>query len=314
MSGLTTKSTPKCICCNSDNVLCEGNIPPAIVFAGRLLDSPMSGGELFHCRECNVAFRYPQHDSKILNELYRQGKTDHWQPLHGKRQDWQIASKWIRRYLKTKNSSILDVGCFDGSFLNSLDYPFNRFGIEIHEEASIKAQECGVQIIGKNFTNLTDITTKFDVVTSFDVIEHSQNPFDFLRNLATLTKDGGIIIISTGNYDSVSWRLLGSRYWYCTIGEHLSFISPQWCEWGGNQLGLELKQIVKFSHANSTNKQRINELIKNLLYAVSPYLFACLRRAGMGGDEYRCSKDMLEHPPSWMSAKDHVICVYCKHV
>ena len=304
---------PKCICSGGDEVACVGAIPPVIFFAGRLLNKPFSGGQLFRCWKCNVAFRYPQPDKKILDELYRQGKSDNWQRVHSERQDWKIASTWITQYLKY-HSAVLDVGCFDGGFLKALSTVHDCFGIEIHEAAGKNALENGIQIIGKDFADLTDVGITFDAVTSFDVIEHTQNPLEFLRQMAKVTKSGGIVIVSTGNCDTFSWRLMGSRYWYCTIGEHMSFISPKWCEWAGNQLGLELKQVIKFSHASTAWRQRVEDVVKNLLYAASPRGFARLRQMGLGGAECRAHKEMLMHPPSWMSAKDHFICVFEKNV
>ena len=150
------------------------------------------------------------------------------------------------------------------------------------------------------------------MVTAFDVIEHTHNPMDILAKLAGVTRDNGIVIVSTGNSDAPSWRLLGGRYWYCVIGEHLSFINPNWCAWAAPRVGLELKQTITFSHANATWWQRIVDVAKNLLYAVFPRGFAWLRMMGLGGEEYRGHKDLLSYPPNWMSAKDHFICLFVK--
>lgn len=299
-----------CICCGSD-VDMVGAIPPVITFAGRVLSRPLAGGELAHCPVCNVSFRFPQPDKASLDELYRQGTSDNWKDVPADRVDWNISARWLFTHLNP-NSSILDVGCFDGSFLNTIQKFKDRSGIEIHEEAGRKAQERGIKIVGKDFSDLNDIAQNFDAVTSFDVIEHAHNPLEFLKELVRLTKSGGTIILSTGNSDALSWKLEGSRYWYCTIGEHLAFINPKWCEVEGKRLGLEIKQVVKFSHTHSSLAKRVAELVKNLFFAITPKGFALLRRMGMGGDEYRTHSDMLMHPPTWLTAKDHFICIFTK--
>ncbi len=207
---------------------------------------------------------------------------------------------------------VVDVGCFDGKFLRSVESIHSRFGIEIHEASRAKARESGIHLIGTDFAALTETETVFDVVTAFDVIEHTHNPMDFLARLAGVTRENGIVIVSTGNSDAPSWRLLGSRYWYCVIGEHLSFINPNWCAWAAPRVGLELKQIITFSHVNATWWQRIVDVAKNLFYAVFPRGFAWLRKMGLGGEEYRGHKVLLDNPPSWMSAKDHFICFFEK--
>jgi SAM-dependent methyltransferase len=303
----------KCICCGADNVECDGEIPAVVYFAGRLLENPLAGGELFRCRICGVAFRHPHPGKDTLDNLYRQGKLDNWHAESDEREDWKIASRWITQY-SNPNSSILDVGCFDGGFLNTMDVSHRRFGIEIHEDASKKAQKNSIQIIGKDFEELTDVNATFDSVTSFDVIEHTLNPLTFLSKMANVTNNGGIIIISSGNSEAISWRLMGSRYWYCTIGEHLSFICPTWCKWAGIKLGLELKQTIKFCHVHPSWKQRAVDFVKNIIYAASPRGFAALRQMGMGDTEFRSHKQLMGHPPNWMSAKDHFISIFEKNV
>jgi len=304
---------PKCICCGADEVACVGTIPPFIFFSGQLLNKPIAGGQLFYCRKCGMSFRYPRLDKEKLDALYLQGNPESWQDDPSAREDWQIARQWIMQHLPV-DCRILDVGCFDGGFLKTFETSYGRFGIEIHEAAGQRAHAAGIQIIGRDFDNTNATKSNFDTVTSFDVIEHTQNPLDFLKDMVNMTREGGYVIVSTGNSDSFSWGMIGARYWYCSIGEHMSFINPRWCKWAGNQLGLELKQIIKFSHGDTSWKQRLEDVLKNLIYAAFPGGFSILRQMGMGGDEFRSHKEMLSQPPSWMSAKDHFICIFQKNV
>lgn len=301
----------KCICCGADNTQNIGEIPPAISFAGRLLDAPLAGGALVSCRSCGFSFRSPQLNKESLDDLYRQGRSDNWQTSPASRIDWLIASRFLIDQLSPE-SAVLDIGCFDGGFLRTLGNSHHLFGIEIHDEAEKKAQRNGIEIIGKDFANLSRFTASFDAVVSFDVIEHTQNPREFLEQMVRLTKEGGHIIFSTGNSDALTWRMLGSRYWYCTIGEHISFVNPRWCKWASEKLGLKLKKVIKFSYAQSSWKRRVGEVVKNLIYAVSPEVFSVLRQMGLGGDEFRKHKEMLAHPPTWMTAQDHFICIMTK--
>jgi 2-polyprenyl-3-methyl-5-hydroxy-6-metoxy-1,4-benzoquinol methylase len=307
------KLQPKCICCDAHEVLYVGVIPPVINFAGRRLDFPLAGGSLFKCSKCGVAFRYPRLEKEKLDALYRLGNSENWQTASIARKDWQIACRWVNQHLPV-GSSILDVGCFDGGFLKTFEKNYQSFGIEIHEVAGQKAQEAGIQVIGRDFASINEEESIFDAVTAFDVIEHTSNPLEFLKDMAKVTRDGGLVIVSTGNTDALTWKLLGSRYWYCSIGEHLSFISPDWCQRVGPTLGLKLKQVMRFTHANVSWKQRMSETVKNLFYAATPRGFSLLRRIGFGGDEFRLHKEMLIQPPSWMSAKDHFICIFEKNV
>lgn len=302
---------PKCVCCGSDLLVPVGEIPPAIFFAGRVLSAPLQGGTLFRCGNCGLDFRYPRLDKEKIDTLYRQGKIDNWQGASAVRVDWLKANKWISRYLKI-DASILDVGCFNGGFLRLVGSNHGKFGVEIHEAAGTKAQTSGINIIGKDYNMLLEARMVFDAVTSFDVIEHTHNPFNFLAALAGVTREKGIIILSTGNSAAISWKILGSKYWYCSIGEHLSFVNPRWCEWAASRLGIGIRQVIKFSHVRSTWLRRINEAAKNIAYAITPRGFSALRAIGIGASEYRKHKAMLSYPPSWMTAKDHFICLFVK--
>jgi hypothetical protein len=59
----------------------------------------------------------------------------------------------------------------------------------------------------------------YDVVTAFDVLEHIYAPSVAMANLRALTKSGGIVIIETGDTDSVTPDEL-RRWYYLAYFEH----------------------------------------------------------------------------------------------
>lgn len=302
---------PKCVGCGSMVVEHVGKIPSAINFAGRILSEPLDGGSLFRCRTCGLVFRCPRMKKADLDVLYHLGSSENWQAAPSAREEWKIASQWISQYMPDE-CSILDVGCFDGGFLRSLPSSYKKFGIEIHEAARNKAQRNDINIVGTDFSSLIETDSVFDVVTAFDIIEHTHNPIEFLRDISSVVSKNGCIVISSGNSTALSWKLLGARYWYCTLSEHLSFISPIWCEWAASETGLVLKHVNHFSHSSVTWRKQISDAMKNLLYVATPLGFAMLRKMGLGGAEYREHKELLKYPPSWMSAKDHIVCMFVK--
>ena len=299
----------RCPCCQGDDLKDLGKIPASLWFSGRLLDSPMPGGSLYKCKTCSLQFRYPQPDKKILDSLYLSGAKDNWQTPPSERIDWQIAKKWLFQNLNSTDS-ILDLGCYDGSFLRFLSKFKSFFGIEIQESAARCAEGCGIKILGSDFEGLAKYGLEFDAVTAFDVIEHVSNPLDLLKNMVSVTKESGVVIISTGNTEALSWRLLKSEYWYCGIGEHISFICPEWCNWAADELNLNIIKVIKFTRGNNSILHSARDILVNLLYRFFPKGFVFLRKIGFGGDEFRKSKEMLKHPPSWLSANDHFICIY----
>jgi SAM-dependent methyltransferase len=168
-----------------------------------------------------------------------------------------------------------------------------------------------VHIIGNDFSALQGHPGKFDVVTAFDVIEHVRNPAELLGMMISAVRPGGLLMISTGNTQAWSWRLLGSRYWYCKTPEHMSFMCPEWFQSEVPLHSARIAEVVHFSHATS-RVRAVRELLANLLYWCLPSLVAMLRWV-VGGDGNNGSRGKLDFtPPSWATAKDHMLVVIAR--
>ncbi|TXH76112.1 MAG: methyltransferase domain-containing protein [Thiobacillus sp.] len=304
MESAGSRSCPDCYSADVDIV---GAIPDAYEFAGRALRSPLAGGSLFRCNTCGLHWRHPQPSKNELNALYRQGAPASWQYHPSKRRDWQIASTII--HTSSNVASVLDVGCFDGRFLDHLGNRYRRAGIEVHPLAAEHAVARGIEIVGRDFSDLDTLHSSFDVVVALDVIEHVSNPRAFLASLAQATRPGGMIIISTGNTAVIPWRLMGGMYWYCNIAEHISFINPHWCEHTARRLELTIESLVTFSHEPARVPESFIQATTNLLYRCMPNLAYGLRRlyAASKGKACRPSDRM---PPHWRSAKDHMLIAF----
>ena len=289
-----------------------GDIAPSYAFAGRLLDRKIEGGKLYRCKRCHFVFRYPQLTVAELNALYRSGDEKSWSSNTTQRNDWRVIRNWLMP--KKGIERILDIGCFDGGLLEYLGRDYCWLGIELHERAASHAQSRGVQIVGHNFKDIPVLQPPVDAVIAVDVLEHASDPKSLLRAATSCVRPGGYVVISTGNSDAGTWRLMGSRYWYCHIAEHISFINPYWVRYVAPQLGLKIELIELFSHAEGRVRlrQKLYEASANLLLRVSPRLFALMRRFGIGWIDHCRYPDMALTPPYWMSARDHMMVVFRK--
>jgi SAM-dependent methyltransferase len=229
--------------------------------------------------------------------------TEHWSDKNESRNDFRIANDYIRSQFPS--GMVLDVGCFNGSFLASLGLPYKLNGIEINGAAAAVAESRGVKIIGRDLDDLKSISDKYDIVTALDVIEHVVDPLRFIGLLKDVLKPGGIIIISSGNTEALSWKIMGSRYVYCSISEHVAFINKNWCEGTAVKLGLKCDKICYFSHDATSMGRLFLDIIKNFLYLVAPNLVAKLRTFG------RVRRDgigkRVNPPPPWGSARNHLM-------
>ena len=310
-----TELTP-CPSCASHKTRKVGPISGAYLFASHNLDEILDGGSLYACSTCHLNFRFPLPSRDKLNELYRTSSIDHWQYEEAKRFDWSTTKKWLDKL--HDGGSLLDVGCYDGAFSEVLDDRWQMAGIEINEEAIQIASKRGVQIVAEDLSDLTSVhadagSSQYDATVAFDVIEHVPDPQKLLKDMMQVTRPGGTLIIATGNRDALSWKLMGSSYWYCTIPEHLAFISTSWCKTVAQTLNLELIHLETYCHEqNRTLKLTLKELTSNLLYRFSPSLFARLRRAGFGDKDTDTFDELAYYPPTWTTAKDHLIAIFRK--
>jgi SAM-dependent methyltransferase len=287
-----------------------GTIPSSDLFAGKQLPKPREGGSLYTCRVCHLSFRFPCPSDDELNSLYAIGCGDAWTSGHP-RKDWKVAKAWIEERLPL-GSSILDVGCFDGGFLNTLMPGYQRYGVEIQSSAREKACDTGVNLIAAGYDELANWSDRFDAVVAFDLIEHVRDPAKLLAMFASVVRSSGLVIVSSGNSDAWSWGLLGARYWYCAIGEHISFVNPRWARPACHRVGLTLQCYKFFSHSGAGPNRKLTEALKNLAYWLTPGTMAVIRRMGAGGKDARRFPELADYPPSWMSALDHFIFLCAK--
>ena len=204
---------------------------------------------------------------------------------------------------------MLDVGCFNGDFLSTVKDRYFCAGVEINSFAVERAIERGINIIGSNFS---DLNGSFECITAFDVIEHIESPGLFVDNCLEHIVVGGYLIISTGNMESFSFKLLGPKYGYIIIPEHIAFVSPSWFKNLELQLKFRILESHIFSRKNSVFTIRVKELIINIVFKYFPRLFYFLRKLGFGNIKLENSDSLIMFPPSWGSAKDHFVIVLQK--
>lgn len=304
-------SLPHCPSCASSRTVLVGKMPATRQFGGETLGAKGFKSELYKCRGCYLLFRWPRLAPEHVDDLYRKSVAPY---SDISRKDWQIAVTWLNG--KSNGGTILDIGCYDGAFLVLLGEMWECQGVEINEGASQEAHRKGIHIIASHVDKLRhadEFKNKYDVVTAMDVIEHMPDPLLFLKTALSVVKPGGSVLISSGNTSSLSWKIMGSYYWYGLFLDHISFINNDWCRHAAKELSVVLKKTINFSHGEKCSVMDITtDVLKNVSYRIAPGMFSMMRRGGLGGINAKDYPCLADSPPYWKTAKDHIMAIFEK--
>jgi len=196
--------------------------------------------------------------------------------------------------LYTKRGSILDVGAGAGLFLE-------RAKARGWEVAGVEPATFGVSF-AKRFLDielfqgvLADAPFEeesFDAIVLQDVIEHVPSPRELLKKVYKLLKTGGVVMITTPNYQSISRALYRSNWALISPAEHLSLFRPKTLRKALNTSGLTVR-LLKSTEELSVPRfhfdaQRWLEARRKTLTAASRIIPGKMREYLRIGDELVC--------------------------
>ncbi len=211
--------------------------------------------------------------------------------------------------LDWKSARIADVGAGRGYFTRVLSDALARtHGLVPREHLSA----CDLRPEAFEFEGLTCERTSadgrtpwpdntFDAVVSIEVIEHVENQFEFLRELARIAKPGGLVIVTTPNVLNMNSRLRSLFVGFPLLfdplplkspdpqrlGGHIHPISPYFLAYGALRAGLDSPRLVS---------DRLKHSAMFWTIALSPGLWVArrLQRLRMGRKNPECLSDNRE--------------------
>lgn len=204
------KSHQQCFICESENI--------------ELLRNYESHG-LIRCNTCSFVFMKNIPSKEELEAHYEAYPYDTDQFLSPLTiEAYEILCKKFEMYRQTNN--ILDVGCGQGWLLDiAMQHNWKCYGTEFSKIAFRKCADKGI-IMAEGVLNTNNYAKEsFDVIILSEVIEHINNPLEELNKIFSLLRKGGLLYITTPNFNGYLRYQLKDKYNIIGYPEHLGYFT-----------------------------------------------------------------------------------------
>ena len=111
--------------------------------------------------------------------------------------------------------SVLDIGCGDGHTLDLYAHHpgVKTYGVDFNVAALELARNNGHNVYAGSFETVDLPSNFFDLVTATHVIEHVEDPRQFLMKVHSVLRSDGILWLETPNIGSIDARWFRNKHW-----------------------------------------------------------------------------------------------------
>ena len=195
------------------------------------------GYPIVRCEQCGIVSTVLPDNfdtSKIYDDSYFQGgQVDGYADyqssekiLHAEFKS--VVKKLSTHFKDTSGKKLLEIGSAYGYFLDEASKYFKCYGVEINQAGVIQSRKRGLQVFeGEMNDDILLETGKLDVVVMLDVIEHLNEPLKTMEKLFAAMNPGGVILIVTGNHNSLLSKLMSANWRLMTPPQHTFFFSAK---------------------------------------------------------------------------------------
>jgi 2-polyprenyl-3-methyl-5-hydroxy-6-metoxy-1,4-benzoquinol methylase len=197
---------------------------------------------LVKCADCGFVFcsRIPMQVE--LNEAYNKyGRNDYLSPITIIRYN-ELLDK-MEEYRKTNR--LIDVGCGIGYFLEiAKQRGWEVFGTEYTDNAVEICRNKGINMQQGVLDSKNYEPRYFDIITSFEVMEHINNPNSEAENFRKILRQGGLLYVTTPNFNGFSRHIVKENWNIVHYPEHLSYYTPKTISYLMKLHGFKAKKIL----------------------------------------------------------------------
>jgi len=197
------------------------------------------GLSIVRCRRCGLVYANPRLIGPELEKRYgaayffgeylpvfRANAFSY--PLDVIKDHYALYLNLLAKYF-LPGKSLLDIGCGAGFFLKAAELTgWSVAGTETSEAASDYARAVTkVRVFYGKLEEIRLASESCDAVTMLDILEHLPDPMGTLKEAHRVLKRGGILIVNTPDYQSLSRVFLGKGWAVLSPVEHLYYFSEK---------------------------------------------------------------------------------------
>ncbi|MGN2337483.1 class I SAM-dependent methyltransferase [Clostridium cagae] len=165
------------------------------------------------CKNCGLVFQNPPMDKDKLISFYsNQYRNEISQDRGGSARHQQ--KKYVEKFLDSSKGRILDIGSFEGFFLNLFkEEGWETVGVEpSNSSAKICRERYGIKVYNDMFENISFNEKEFDVIAVRHVLEHVDDPMNTILLMKKYLKDDGKIFIEVPNIEKFDYYNIADSY------------------------------------------------------------------------------------------------------
>ena len=144
---------------------------------------------------------------------------------------------------------LLDIGCADGRLLDwyrqsGVGPRLETHGVELSESAAQTARRRGHRVVTGRFEVERELEPAcFDLMLALHVIEHVDDPVGFAQHAADLLAPGGLLLVTTPNWDSRDARRFGGHWGGNHFPRHWTLYDEPTLRALADRVGLEVERV-----------------------------------------------------------------------
>lgn len=194
--------------------------------------------KIYKCINCGFMQTFPQLTTRQLSNVYTnyypkrdndiKAIKNNSKKIPQKREIYKNGWGTTCHFQTNKADKVLDVGCGTcQSLLEIKRLGGEAWGIDPDQNSQRVAKKLNLKFHLGTIHNAKLPKKYFDLITASQVLEHENNPGEFLKKCSKYLKDDGRVILSFPNTDALSAKIWGKRWLHWHIPYHLNHFNKK---------------------------------------------------------------------------------------